>query len=173
MSNRSARRPLRFDDLPATLDEIHRLSEVGYVGVGKWDLAQICQHLNKTMRMSLEGAPFGVPRLLQPLAKRILFRKVIRGEPTYLPLKTVAAFQPEEHADPGNGIQEYAELMERIMSESSSLLDVHPVFGPITKAEWQTFHAWHAAHHLSFLIPNASPNESKEAPTEAAVEVAS
>ena len=33
----------------------------------------------------------------------------------------------------------------------------HVLFGPMTRPEWDRFHCIHAAHHLSFAIPDAPP----------------
>ena len=33
----------------------------------------------------------------------------------------------------------------------------HVLFGPLTREEWDRFHCIHAAHHLSFAVPNAPP----------------
>jgi hypothetical protein len=32
-------------------------------------------------------------------------------------------------------------------------LRAHPLFGRLPRAVWDTFHCFHAAHHLSFVIP--------------------
>ena len=33
----------------------------------------------------------------------------------------------------------------------------HRLFGFMTRQEWDRFHCIHAAHHLSFAIPDAAP----------------
>ena len=32
----------------------------------------------------------------------------------------------------------------------------HPMFGPLTYAEWNRMHTIHCAHHLSFVQPNGA-----------------
>lgn len=161
MSNRVSRRPLKFDGLPDTVQEVHRLHDLGYTMAGNWDLAKACQHLSKTMRMSIEVAPFSLPFFIKPVARWILFRSVMTGKPTRLPLKTAPAFRPDDAADPATEVAEYETLVEEIMAADAPLIPDHPVFGRITKVEWRTFHAWHAAHHLSFLIPDPAPRPSR------------
>ncbi len=154
MSRHSARRPLQFDCLRDTVREVHRLHDSDYTMVGNWDLAKACRHLSKTLRMSIEGAPFNLPFFLKPVARWVLFRSVMSGTPTRLPLKTVKQFSPEDAADVEAEVADYEEMVEKIMSDDAPLLEVHPVFGRVSKDQWRTFHAWHAAHHLSFLIPS-------------------
>ncbi|MGI9474152.1 MAG: DUF1569 domain-containing protein [Rubripirellula sp.] len=162
MSKQRSRRALKFDDLPSTVTEVEHLQRVGYSMVGRWNLAKACQHLSKTLRMSIEGSPFQLPSLLQPIARRVLFQTAMRGEPTRLPLKTARQFRPDEAPDASESIAEYATLVERVVSKDAPLLDVHPVFGRISKSEWRSFHAWHAAHHMSFLIPHDSNSNTNE-----------
>lgn len=154
MGKHDARRPLKFNCLRETVDEARDLQQRGYTQVGNWDLGKACQHLTKTMRMSIEGAPFRLPFFLRPIARRILFGKVMSGKPTRLPLKTAPQFRPVDAFDVTQEIDEYVELVQKVMADDAPLLPDHPVFGPISKSEWRTFHAWHAAHHFSFLIPN-------------------
>ena len=170
MKKQASRRPLKFACLHETVTEAQRLNEAGYAMVGNWDLAKACQHLSKTMRMSIEGAPFSLPFFLKPLARQLLFGKIMSGTPTRLPLKTVKEFKPDEHPNVEDELAEYADLVNHIMAEDASLISNHPVFGKVTLDQWRTFHAWHAAHHFSFLIPNESnprTDQRQESPTHA------
>ena len=170
MGRQSARRTLRFDSLEDSLVEIRSLHETGYELVGNWDLSKACQHLTKTMRMSIEGAPFNLPFFLKPIARWILFRSVMAGEPTRLPLKTVRQFLPDDSGMVIKDMADYELYVNKVMAADAPLLANHPVFGRITKDEWRRFHAWHAAHHLSFLLPKSTTStESNRSPQVRAV----
>lgn len=153
MSRKQPRRSLNFDCLRDSVTEAKRLNETSYQLAGKWDLAKQCQHLSKTLRMSIEGAPIQLPFFLQPIARWILFRSIIDGKPTRLPLKTIPQFLPDESSDAQKSIEEYEELVERVMDPNATLLRKHPIFGRVSSEQWRKFHAWHAAHHFSHLIP--------------------
>ncbi len=156
MSVKHTRRSLRFECLRDTVDEAKRLNETPHELAGKWDLAKQCQHLSKTLRMSLEGAPLHLPFFIQPIARWILFSSIIKGIPTRLPLKTLPHFLPNESADTQESIDEYEILVEKVMDPNAPLLRKHPIFGRVTCEQWRQFHTWHAAHHFSHLIPTLS-----------------
>ena len=160
MSEKIERRPLRFERLEDSLAEIHALHKSGYEMAGNWDLSKACQHLMKTLRMSIEGAPFSLPFFLQPVARFILFRTVMEGKPTRLALKTVPQFLPDSTSDVVKDMADYELFVQKVLAEDAPLLPKHPVFGRMTKPQWRKFHAWHAAHHLSFLIPKKSAEAS-------------
>ena len=151
------RRPLQFDCLRDSVTEIRRLNESGYTKAGNWDLGQMCQHLSKTTRIAIEGAPFNLPFFLKPIARWLLSDKIMKGQPTGLPLITVREFQPESNPDAGEAIDEYEALVNQVLDEKTKLLPQHPVFGKFEEHQWKKFFAWHAAHHLSYLIPHQTP----------------
>lgn len=151
-----SRRSLTFESLPETVAEAHRLRDGGYQMVGNWNLGQACSHLTKTLRMSVEGAPFSLPFFMRPIARALVLGKVMKGAPTNLPLKTVKAFEPDGSIDIDAEVSQYEQWVAKIMDPSAPLLEKHPVFGKFSKDKWRTFHAWHAAHHFSYLLPESS-----------------
>ena len=161
MSKHDARRELHFDCLRDSVEEIHRLSQTGYTKAGEWNLSQACQHLSKTMKMSREGSPFNLPFFLKPVARWMLFGNILAGKPTRLPLTTAPQFKPEDVpenetdgvVDKMSDLSEYERLVGVVMSDEATLIPEHPVFGKVSPDEWRKFHAWHAAHHFSFLLP--------------------
>lgn len=148
------RRPLKFDCLRDSVAEVHRLNESGYVKAGNWDLAQMCQHLSKSARIAIEGAPFSLPSFLKPVARWLLFDTIMKGQRTRLPLITAPQFRPEASPDADQEIAEYESLVNQVMADDADLLPDHPLFGIVTPDYWHQFFTWHAAHHLSYLIPN-------------------
>lgn len=156
MGKQSARRTLKFDRLQDSLEEMRSLHESGYDMVGNWDLSKVCQHLTKTLRMSIEGAPFSLPFFLKPITRWILFRSVMEGRPTRLPLKTVRQFLPDDSGMVVKDMADYELYSNKVVADDAPLIANHPVFGRLSQEEWLRFHAWHAAHHLSFLLPRSA-----------------
>ena len=158
MAKHDARRALKLDCLRDSVTEVRRLQENGYSRVGEWSLSQACQHLSKTLQMSMEGAPFSVPFFLKPVARFLFFRRMMDGKPIRLSVKADPYFLPNEvGSDSEADIAEYEQLVSQVMADETDLIPNHPVFGKVSKDEWRKFHAWHAAHHLSFLVPAESP----------------
>ncbi len=162
MSKSVVRRPLEFDCLPDSVAEVHRLNELGYAKAGNWDLAQMCQHLSKSMRIAIEGAPFRLPFFLQPVARWMLYDTVMKGQRTRLPLITAPQFRPDASPDAKSEIAEYETLVNTVMADDVVLLPDHPLFGTVTPEYWHKFFTWHAAHHLSYLIPNEQERDERE-----------
>ena len=162
MSKSVERRPLTFDCLQDSVSEIHRLNESGYAKAGNWDLAQMCQHLSKSMRIAIEGAPFRLPFFLQPVARWMLYDTVMQGRRTRLPLITAPQFRPDASPNAEAEIAEYETLVNAVTADDAVLLPDHPLFGTVTPEYWHKFFAWHAAHHLSYLIPHEQERDEKE-----------
>jgi hypothetical protein len=49
------------------------------------------------------------------------------------------------------GLDRMRRVMERLKAEAPTSL--HPLFGPLTHAEWIAMHCRHAEMHLGFLVP--------------------
>ena len=148
------RRTLAFSNLAEVMPEVDRLL-AGHRTVGKWTLGQICNHLSGAIRVSVEGVPFQAPwpvrKLIGPIAKRSVFSKGRMPSGVRLPEK----FAP----GPGLDARAEAEALRaaiRLFSAEAGPLAPHPLFGPLTIAEWQRFHCIHCAHHLGFAVPEAA-----------------
>ncbi len=152
MGKKVNRRPLVLRTLEESLSDIHQLNESGYTIGKKWDLAHICQHLNKTMRMTFEGADFGWPFFVQPFA-RVVFMWVVRNGKQINAPAAPPSLAPENEIDLEKEIQEYESLVQRLNDDQSEFKYKHPIAGKLCPQDWRALHAWHAAHHLSFLHP--------------------
>lgn len=71
------RRPLDFED-DDLAKEVDRLHTQGYDRAGDWDLAQVCDHLAKSMDASLDGFAFRAPWLFWALLAPIILRVVLK-----------------------------------------------------------------------------------------------
>lgn len=147
------RRPLTFADLTEAVSDARGLQETGYERAGNWSLAEVVDHLNKSLMMALEPPGFKAPAIVRPLLKWLIFGKMKRGDVITFRAKAPAAMQPDADLDVDATLAEFERLAEVVESGDKELLPTHPIFGAFSREEWLTMQRWHAAHHLSFLVP--------------------
>jgi len=149
-----ARRSLAFASLPEVTTDVHSLL-ARHVPLGQWSLAQICHHLEVTIRLSMDGVPekfsWPVRRFFGPVARRLSFRlswipEGVRVPAIYLPPLT--ELDASEHA------LRLGTTIERFVRHTGPW-DEHPLLGRLTPVQWERFHRLHCAHHLSFVRPVA------------------
>ncbi len=130
----------------------------GYTQAGKWDLAQVCDHLRDWLTFPVDGFP------RQPLPVRILlwvlkntvapgqFRKMLEtgrmppGTPT-MP-ETVSA----DGGDPQKALDGFLKAMERFETHQGEY-HPSPLFGSVDRQAATRLQLIHIGHHLGFLIP--------------------
>jgi hypothetical protein len=146
------RRTLRFDSLDEVMPDVERLLE-GHSTVGAWSLAQICRHLATVMSRTVDlpaSTPHDPSRWAGEEGKRQFFESgvVPEGIPTSPSLLPAEALDEREEAEG---------LRQAIAHYNASPGPVvpHVLFGFLTREEWDRFHCAHAAHHLSFAVPEA------------------
>jgi hypothetical protein len=143
------RRHLAFDRIEAIMPEVDRLL-AGHVTVGQWTLGAICDHLAKSINLTLDMPPADAPPTRkQSVYRRLFFRSPGFPEGQAIPLSTQV---PEPDADPITASKALRNALARLIARSGPF-PAHPVLGPMTRDEWLHFHARHAAHHLSFAVP--------------------
>lgn len=155
-----ARRELVFRDLDEIAEDVSLLLERGYRSVGNWNLSQVCNHVSLWATYPMDGfppAPFPVNAMLWLMKVTIgkkQLRKVLEsgamkeGSPTM----PASVLEPDFNTDEEAGIQ-LAETIDRINSHSGNW-HASPLFGTMDKETVTQLTLVHAAHHLSFLIPN-------------------
>ena len=146
------RRTLRFGSFDEIMPDVERLLE-GHTTVGRWSLAETCQHLATTMRRVVD-LPASTPAdpsqwVGEEQKRRVLESGVlpegIPGPPGVVP------------SEP-RGEREEAEGLRTAIAHyraSPGPVIPHRLFGPLTKPEWDRLQLVHAAHHLSFARPDA------------------
>jgi hypothetical protein len=146
-----ARRELSFNSLNDVMPDVDRLLE-GHETVGNWSLGQICNHLANAVQLSVEGIPFRFPwitrTVVAPMIKGTMFRTGKMREGVKLPAKALPKAGLDARAEAEAlraALNYYARVTEPLAS--------HPMFGAISRAEWDRFHCIHCAHHLSFARP--------------------
>ncbi|HUU84245.1 MAG TPA: DUF1569 domain-containing protein [Phycisphaerae bacterium] len=146
------RRKLRFGSYEQILSEVDRLAPA-HRTLGNWTLAQICEHLFETQTFSVEPwePEIRTSRLFQATIGRIAlcvllwFRFIPEQQGNLGPRPPVDLQAARGHLN---------ESIRRLSSEPTCAR--HPIFGGMTAAQWRQFHLHHAAHHLSFVIPECS-----------------
>jgi hypothetical protein len=149
------RRSLDFRDADAVIADIRRLHQGGYTKLGKWNLAQMCDHLRATLRLGLDGSDRRLPWIVRTAITGPIFRHVIktRRMKTGLPVpKELVPTSPDGPDDPAAIEACIATLQEA--RDATGPLPKHPV-ADLTVDQWKQVNWVHCAHHLSFLIPKA------------------
>ncbi|WP_435017781.1 DUF1569 domain-containing protein [Tundrisphaera sp. TA3] len=147
------RRPLRYDSLDAITADVDRLL-AGHTRVGRWSLAQICQHL-ATMTRLVVDAPPPTPDAPPPASNPDLKRQVFETGllPEGIPLPPTLVLPPVREArEEAEGLRDA--LAHYAASPGPAI--PHRVFGPLSREEWDRLVRIHCAHHLSFAIPDPS-----------------
>lgn len=153
------RRVLRFHHMNDAVADARRLAEYGYDRVGNWSLEQNLDHLNRSLRMAQEPIDFKLPWFVRPLLKWLVFPKMRKGAVIRMRASAPKPLQPAEDLNLAEQLQEFERMAGIIESPDSTLLEQHPVFGKLTREEWQIMQRWHASHHLSFLLPREATDQ--------------
>jgi len=136
------------------IEEIERLETSGYRQLGKWDLAQTCQHLSYYYRGSLNGFGFRLPWLLRKTAGRVLLKRMLAGGDMKPGTRTIPASLPSSAIAGSAAITDAKALLARL--QLAEELHPSPLFDRLTPDQWKQLHLAHTAHHLGFLLPKAS-----------------
>jgi Protein of unknown function (DUF1569) len=146
------RRKVDYKSLQEVVDDADRLS-VGHVkAIGNWSPGQIYRHLAIAFNGSIDGLPNAFPWYMR-LMGGLLKNKLLAGPmPSGIKLPEVFAkvVLPPETSDE-QGLAELRAAVARLDREPHRAK--HPIFGEITKEEWNKAHLGHANLHMSYLIP--------------------
>jgi len=149
-----SRRKLKFETYDELRTELDLLSQSGYHRTGKWSLGKICDHLSRFIDQSLTGfePPSFFVRLMQPLARMLYLGKIMKGQQLGGGMPTIKSLLPEGDPDDDKAVAAYQKSLERMLDPNATF-QPSPLFGDLTADQWRKVHLWHAAHHLSFLVP--------------------
>ena len=152
------RRHLTFNNLSEALADIRILKEKGYIKVGNWELSEVCDHLAKSTHTVMHGgSDFKVPfflRIAKPILRFVVLPKILKGLPLTKKVNAPKSLQPTTTVDYHTVIAHLEKVTTEALAPSATFIDAHPIFGKLNREQWVKFLTWHAAHHLSFLIPN-------------------
>lgn len=148
------RRQLRFTSLSQVMPDVERLL-AGHATVGRWSLAQILNHLELGIRLSMDGVPqkysWPVRRLFGPVAWRLASWLDWIPEGVRVP----KIYLPRPGLDAGSEAAALRATIERLEGYAGGF-DEHPLLGRLSGADWNRFHCLHCAHHLSFAVPKVT-----------------
>lgn len=147
------RRVLDFTSIDEVIADLDRLEREGYTKLGKWDLAQACDHLGFYVAGSLDGFDFTVPWVVRALIGRPLLKRLLRTRGMGKGGPTVPKSVPPPGADEHEAVARFKALLERFRDHPGAYRP-SPFFGALSRDEWRELHLIHGAHHLSFLVPN-------------------
>ena len=159
--NSPQRRHLTFASLDAVVRDVEELAAKGYEKTGNWDLAQMCNHLVEWIKYPLDGYP-KIPLFIRPV---VWLMKVTVGKRTGRALIEGRGMKPGTQTlpqtvfpggqDEAAAVANYKAVVERWKAHTGPL-HVSPLFGTLTRDEWNRAQCGHAAHHLSLLVPRAN-----------------
>jgi Protein of unknown function (DUF1569) len=146
--NQTERRSLDLS-INVIMSDVDRLI-AGHTTVGRWTLGAICDHLAKSINLSLDFPPAEAPPTReQGVIRRLFFRAAAFPEGRGF---AHPAQNPDPDADLGTASEALRHALGRLVSHNAPFA-AHPVLGPMTRDEWLRFHARHCCHHLSFAVP--------------------
>ncbi len=153
MINETQRRQLDFHAASEVIHEVERLRSTGYKMLGNWNLAQICDHLSKTIEVGLRPHVSRMPWIIRKLAGQRMINAWLKHRSMRPGAMTAPFLIPQEMSE-----QDDPALIERYLDhvrEADSFLGPLPpyILGEISLENWKQLQWIHASHHLGFLIP--------------------
>lgn len=149
------RRQLDLRTLADVLAEFERLHAGRYARAGTWDLATMCDHIDKALRVGMAGTPVPLPMAIRILGRvfgGLVYRRIVKTRRFPTGVSIPKPFVPEMGCDAAGAIGQLRETV-RSANAFAGPLKRHPLFGRITVDEWRELMVIHAQHHLSFLVP--------------------
>jgi hypothetical protein len=146
------RRKLAYKSFDELLADADRLSAGPVKTLGNWSPGQIFRHLAIAYNGSIDGFNWTFPWFMR-FAAGLFKNKLINGA---MPpgIKVPAGFAKKVMPEPTStedGLGQLHAAVARLKREPQRAK--HPVFGDITKGEWDKIHLNHANLHMSFLFP--------------------
>jgi hypothetical protein len=146
------RRILDYTSLQDVLADAERLSSGKVKPLGNWSPGQIYRHLAKAYNGSIDGFEGTFPWYIRLMAG-LFKRKLISGAMppgVKLPDEFAKGVMPEATSTE-DGLADLRAAIARLEQEPRRAAS--PVFGNLTKEEWDQIHLNHAKLHMSFLVP--------------------
>jgi hypothetical protein len=147
------RRQVSYASLQEVLADAERLSRGNIKALGNWSAGQIFKHLAVGMNNSIDGSDAKFPLWLRIMA-RLMKKKLLSG-PMPPGFKLPAGAAEKLVPGPTSTEEGLAALRSAIArQERESNRAPSPVFGELTRDEWNQIHLKHSALHMSFLVPS-------------------
>ncbi len=152
-------RQLRFQSLDEVVQDVDHLASSGYSRGGNWSLGQASGHLAQWASFPMDGFPkpplpirmifslLKVTGMTKRMAENIFKEGFKPGTPTFKPTVPPSSIGDQE------GIDQLKSVYERMKSFEAKL-HPSPLFGEMSRADFEKATLLHADHHLAFLKPN-------------------
>jgi hypothetical protein len=149
------RRTLKFATLDDIAADVERLAFAEKVtALGNWTIGEALAHLANSLNMSIDGAQFRAPWLFRKLGP--LFKKRFITQPMKpgftLPKDAARQLTASLPVSRDEGVAKFRNAMHRQQTIADRAPS--PIFGPMTRDEWDQLHMRHAELHLSFFVPS-------------------
>jgi len=148
------RRTLHYRDLDEFLADAEDMLRGPTRTIGNWTLAQIFDHLARSMNASVDGMSVSFPAPLRFLLK--FRKKAILSNPMKpgfrCPKRVERVLRPGEGLDVDDAWSQLREAVFRF--RAASHFPPHPAFGEMTRDEWNQIALRHAELHMSFVVPD-------------------
>jgi hypothetical protein len=146
------RRKVAYASFEELLADADRLGSGPLKALGNWSEGQIYRHLAKVYNGSIDGISITFPWPVRILTK-VFRKKILAGAmpPGFkLPADGTKALVPEP-TTAAEGLADLRAAVDRLKKEPHRVR--HPLFGKMTREEWDKLHLAHASLHMSFLVP--------------------
>lgn len=153
-------RELKFQNLEEVKAEAKMLLRQGYTQAGKWDLAQVCNHLADWLTFPVDGYPkqiLPIRVFLWILSKTIVpgqFRKVLETGKIVAGNPTMPETVTGSGGDATKAVDRLVDALDRFQAHQGAYKR-SPLFGDLDRDRATRLQLIHCAHHLGFLIPRA------------------
>jgi hypothetical protein len=146
------RHNLKFASYDEVLADVDRLCSGSIKALGNWSPGQVFRHLARAYNGSIDGFTVTFPLHIRLMGKVLRNKLLSMAMPPgfKLPPEGAKALEPPPTSTE-EGAAELRAAIARLQREP--VRAKNPVFGTVTKEEWDKIHLTHASLHLSFLVP--------------------
>lgn len=145
-----------FDELQT---EVMSLISHPYHRAGQWSLGQNCQHIAKMLNQSIDGFDFQVPWFIR-IFSGWMKNRVLKSRSIPNGIQAPKLFLPDDQTPDADGVSQLLTAIQRYRHYTGPL-QPSPLFGRLSRSEWDQLHLIHASHHLMFILPVNSPREGE------------
>lgn len=148
----TGRRTLAYQSYAELLADAEHAAEGPTRLLGNWSAGQIFRHLARAYNGSIDGLPGTFPFWMRVMAGFFKSRLINGAMPAGLkPPRDLAEAVIPPATSTEDGLAELREAIARLEKEPNRAR--HPVFGQLSREEWDRLNLNHAALHMSFLVP--------------------
>jgi Protein of unknown function (DUF1569) len=146
------RRKLHYESFEELLADADQLSSGPVKMLGNWSPGQVFKHLANAYNGSIDGFTMTFPLPLRVMAK--IFRKKLLSMPMPPGFNLPSDGAKSVIRGPTSTEEGLAELHSAVARlQRDSHRAKHPMFGELSKEQWNKIHLTHANLHMSFLVP--------------------